>query len=127
VASTSVESLEDQIPFPHFHVGAGGRTSDSFSGATDVSTRDGKGGSAFYFVAMTALSRLIRRVDNIIDRYEPTLGETELLSQSANASGYIDASRSAPHSENYNGPPTKIIQELVYQLDLWRDTLPQKL
>jgi hypothetical protein len=127
VASTGVESLEDQIPFPHFHVEAGGRVNDPFSGATDVSTVDGKGGSAFYFVAMIALSRLIRRVDNIIHKYEPILGETELLSQRPNTPGHIDAPRSASHSENYSGPPTKIIQELVHQLDLWRDRLPQTL
>jgi hypothetical protein len=127
VASTGVESLEDQIPFPHFHVGAGGRASDPFYCATDASTLDGKDGSAFYFVAMTALSRLIRRVDNIIHNYEPTLGETELLSQSHNTPGQINAPGSGSHSENYSGPPTKLVQELVHQLDFWRDTLPQKL
>jgi hypothetical protein len=78
VASTGIESLEDQVPLPHFHV-TKERISDLLSNITDASTADGKRGSAFYFVAILALSRLIRRTDNILDVYEPSLTETDLL------------------------------------------------
>jgi hypothetical protein len=127
MASTGIESLEDQIPLPHFYPRKGGWTGDPLSGTTNASTADGKGASAFYFVAMTALSRLIRRADNIIHDYEPHQGETELLWHSSDNPGHARAQEDAPHLGNYSGPPTDLVQELVLQLDLWRDALPQKL
>jgi hypothetical protein len=126
VASTGIESLEDQVPLPHFHV-TKERTSDLLSDITDASTADGKRGSAFYFVAILALSRLIRRTDNILDVYEPSLTENDLLWPSSNTPNLCDAPGGASHFEKYSEPPTNIVQELIHQLDLWRATLPQKL
>jgi hypothetical protein len=127
VASTGIESLEDQIPLPHFYVETEGRTGNPLSGTTNASTADGKGASAFYFIAMTALSRLLRRADNIIHDYEPNQGEIELLWHSSNNLDNTHAEENASHFGNYSGPPTELCQELVHQLDLWRDALPQKL
>lgn len=127
VASTGIESLEDQIPLPHFHVVRDEWTSDSLSGTTDASTADGKGASAFYFSAMIALSRLIRRADNIIHDYEPNLGETELLRQCSNPPGHNKGPESASQLGDSRGPPANLDQELTHQLDIWRGALPQKL
>jgi hypothetical protein len=127
VTSTGIKSLEDQIPLPHFYVKTEGRTGNPLSGTTNASTADGKGASAFYFIAMTALSRLLRRADNIIHDYEPNQGEIELLWHSSNNLNNTHAEGNASHFGNYSGPPTELCQELIRQLDLWRDALPQKL
>ncbi|KAM0698008.1 hypothetical protein Q7P36_002862 [Cladosporium allicinum] len=127
VASTGIETLEDQVPLPHFHVAWEERSSNPLSGTADASTTDGKEGSAFYFVAMLALSRLIRRADNILRDCEPSLSETELRSLSSSTPDHANAPESASHFENYSGPPTRVVGELIHQLDLWRAALPQKL
>jgi hypothetical protein len=127
MASTGIESLEDRIPLPRFYVETEGRTGNPLSGTTNASTADGKGASGFYFIAMTALSRLLRRADNIIHDYEPNQGEIELLWHSSNNLNNTHAQENASHFGNYSGPPTELCQELVHQLDLWRDALPQKL
>jgi hypothetical protein len=98
---------------PHFHT-TKERTSDLLSDITDASTADRKRGSAFYFVAILALSRLIRRTDNILDVYEPSLTENDLLWLSSNTPNLCDAPGGASHFEKYSDPPTNIVQELIH-------------
>lgn len=129
VISTSIESLEDQIPLPHFHDCSRGNDR-STSPPSDASTTfdvDGHVDPAFQFVGMITLSRLIRRADEVIHSYEPDLGETELLWRGSDSSPHTDASARFPLLEHYNGPPWRLIGELSYQLDCWRNALPQRL
>jgi hypothetical protein len=108
VASTGIESLEDQISLPHFYVETEERTGNPLSGTTNASTTDRKSASAFYFIAMTALSRLLRMADNIIHEYEPSQGEIELLWHSSNNLDDTHAEENASHFGNYSGPPTEL-------------------
>ena len=81
---------------------------------------------AYHFIAMITLSRLIRRIDNLTSSYEPATGESEPLWQELGSGKRVDAlTRVSP--ANYSGPPIKLVQELIYQLDTWRNALPQRL
>jgi hypothetical protein len=127
VALTGVESLEDQVPLPHFHhsfqnVGLPSVHPLSFSKTFIVSRHDDY---AYHFTAMVTLSRLIRRVDNAIHGHEPATGESEPLWQGSGPR--VDASASVFFHTHYSGPPLHLVQELLQQLDSWRDTLPQRL
>jgi hypothetical protein len=129
VISTGIESLEDQIPLPHFHSCSRGdeQPTSPPSDGSRVFAVDGQIDPAFHFVAMITLSRLIRRADEVIHSYEPNLGETELLWQGSDSDPYTDASGYLPPLENYSGPPWKLVEELCHQLDCWRNALPQRL
>jgi hypothetical protein len=128
VTSTGIESLGDQIPLPHFHNPARGdeQTSGPPPGGSRVFAVDDQTGPALHFVAMITLSRLIRRADEVIHSYEPTLGETELLWQGSDRNPHTNASAYLPFG-HYSGPPWRLVEELCYQLDCWRNALPQRL
>jgi hypothetical protein len=129
VISTGIESLEDQIPLPHFR--GPSRGDEQFSGPPLDDSRvfavDDQIDPAFHFVAMITLSRLIRRADEVIHSCEPNLGETELLWQVSDSDPHTDASTYPPPLENYSGPPWKLVEELCHQLESWRNALPQRL
>jgi hypothetical protein len=128
VISTGIESLEDQIPLPHFHNPARGDRQSSGPPLDDsgVFAVDDQTDPALHFVAMITLSRLIRRADEVIHSYEPTLGETELLWQGSDRNPRTNASAYLPLGQ-YSGPPWRLVEELCYQLDCWRNALPQRL
>jgi hypothetical protein len=129
VASTGIESLEDQVPMPHFsqnyqdNTHPGTRTPDSGSTPSALRCDD----YAYHFIAMITLSRLIRRIDNLTSSYEPATGESEPLWQGLVPRNRVDALRSRVSPTSHSGPPIKLIQELIRQLDTWRNTLPQRL
>lgn len=127
VASSGIESLEDQIPLPHFHekVRTEGSPGWSPSGTHGLFTMEEHDDSAFYFSAMITLSRILRRANDILHCNEPDLGESEPLWQESDT--LDDASRHLLCPEAYGGPPEKLTSELLQQLDGWRDALPQPL
>jgi hypothetical protein len=120
VASTDIESLEDQVPMPHFSQSY----QDSTQSGTSTLRRDDY---AYHFIAMITLSRLIRRIDNLTSSYEPATGESEPLWQGLGSRKRVDALRTSVSPANYSGPPIKLIEELIHQLDAWHSTLPQRL
>jgi hypothetical protein len=127
VVSTGIEGLEDQVPLPHSHgtVKREGQSSGPQSDTSRAFPVNKDDDSAFHFIAMITLSRLIRRADGIIHGYEPNAGETELLWQGSDTDTLVDASAYFPYPEGYNGPPSKLVSELFHQLDCWREALPQ--
>jgi hypothetical protein len=129
VVSTGIEGLEDQAPLPHFHgtVKREGQSSGPQSDTSRAFAVSKDDDSAFHFIAMTTLSRLIRRADGIIHGYEPNAGEIELLWQGSNTQTLVGASAYFPYPEGYNGPPSTLVSELFHQLERWREALPQRL
>jgi hypothetical protein len=129
VFSTDIKGLEDQVPLPHFHgtVEREGQPGEPQSDTSRAFVADKHDDSAFHFVAMITLSRLIRRADGVIHGYEPNAGETELLWQGSDTKTFVDTSAYFPYLEGYNGPPSRLVSELFHQLDCWREALPQRL
>jgi hypothetical protein len=129
VVSTDIEGLEDQVPLPHFHgtVKREGQPGEPQSDTSRAFVADKHDDSAFHFIAMITLSRLIRRADGVIHGYEHNAGETELLWQGSDTKTPVDTSAYFPYLEGYNGPPSRLVSELFHQLDCWREALPQRL
>lgn len=129
VVSTGIESLEDQVPLPHFHdmVQEEGKYSGPLPGTPRAFAVNKKVGPAFHFVAIITLSRIIRRADGVIHGYEPNLGGTKLLWQRPDIHPHNDGSAHAPPLENYSRPPGRLVEELCHSLDRWRNALPQRL
>jgi hypothetical protein len=129
VALTGVESLEDQVPLPHFHHSSHneGQHSLHILGFGKTFTVPRRDDYAYHFTAMITLSRLIRRADSAIHGYEPTAGESEPLWQGSGSGVRVDALSSVLSPPNYSGPPLHLVQELLRQLDSWRDALPRRL
>jgi hypothetical protein len=125
IISTSIESLEDQVPLPHFYNPArgDGQSSGPPLDESGVFAVDDQTDPALHFVAMITLSRLIRRADEVIRSYKPNLGETELLRQGPNRDSHANASAYLPFGR-YTGTPWRLVKELCYQLDCWRNALP---
>jgi hypothetical protein len=128
VISTGTESLEDQIPLPHFQTPARGNEQSSGLPLDDLEVYviDDQTDLAFHFVAMITFSRLTRRADEVIHSCEPELGKNELLWQGSDGNPHADTSGCLP-PERYSGPPWRLVEELCHQLDCWRNALPQRL
>jgi hypothetical protein len=129
VTSTGIESLEDQVPLPHFHreVQLKGQSGGFASDYTKITTEDKHSDPAFYFVALITLSRLIRRVDDALYRYEPHADVIEPIWRESGVRYYDDTFGSAPTFDHHGDPPSILVQELICQLDNWRDALPRGL
>lgn len=129
MSSTGIESLEDRVPLPHFHgmVRRGPSPGGSLSDPFRFFPVDEQDGPAFHFIAMITLSRLIRRADEIIHGYEPKFGDAEVLWQLSDLQQHVDIARCFQPPNSYTGPPLKLVQELLNQLDCWRRALPQRL
>jgi hypothetical protein len=129
VALTGIESLEDQVPMPHFsqsyrdNAQPSVRILDSDSALPAFRCND----YAYQFTALITLSRLMRRIGDLISSYEPISGESEPLWQGLGSRKRVDTSRTRVSPAHYSGPPVKLVQELTHQLDTWRSTLPQQL
>lgn len=128
VALTGIETMEDEIPFPHFH-------GTTFEGdIVSLSSRiqegfvpKGQRDSSYHFLALIALSRLIRRIDDLVHRYESVVSEAKPLWQGQGIRDKESPIVGTSHSESYGGPPIKILDELVCELCRWRSSLPYSL
>lgn len=129
MSSTSIESLENEVPLPHLRGMAQieGSPGGSAPSTSRVFAMDEHDDSASSFVAMIAISRIIRKADVIIRGYEPSLGQAELLRQGSEGQTLTDGSTYLSHAQDYSGPPSILASELFHQLDCWRDALPQRL
>jgi hypothetical protein len=129
VASTGIESLEDQVPMPHFsqsyqdNAQPSARTLDSDSALPALRCND----YAYQFTALITLSRLMRRADHVMNGYEAAADESEPLWQGFGSSKRVHTLELGLSPAHYSGPPIKLVQELIRQLDTWRNTLPQRL
>jgi hypothetical protein len=126
VASTGVESLQDRIPLPHFdqkneREGPHCNRSREFRSAKLARPDD----LTHYFGAMITLSRLIRRISNIVHEYELAGGEATSLRPVVDESGADQGDEC--FVEDHQELPLYPIEELCRQLDCWRDALPQGL
>lgn len=112
VISTGIESLEDDIPLPHFQGTV--RRERLPTGALSDVPRDvvADKHEHFHFVAMITLSRLMRRANNMIHGYEPGLGKNEPLWQGSDMRTLADASTYLLPAEGYEGPPSAIVSGL---------------
>lgn len=77
--------------------------------------------------ALIALSRLIRRIDDLVHRYESVVSEAKPLWQGQGIRDKESPIVGTSHSESYGGPPIKILDELVCELSRWRSSLPYSL
>lgn len=127
VASTGIESIEDQVPLPHFHglIQEEGVSVISALGYSKPMPAERHNGYTYHFYALISLSRLIRRADDIIHGYEPGVGEMEPLWQASRAQRHSDAAESVSYPAEYSGPPSRLLQELIRQLENWRAALPR--
>lgn len=128
VASTGIESMEDQVPLPHFH-GSTAKGHCPLSAPNGVRSRVGEGDNhnGYHFSALVALSRLLRRASDIVRDSEPIISEPKSLRQTLAIACHLHPAPHGPTSANGGRLPWSLIRELTRQLESWRDSLPQEL
>lgn len=129
IACTGIEDLEDQVPLPHFHeyVPRGERMNGFSSDSGQLAGAEELNDYAYHFSALVALTRLLRRADDLIHGCEPFVGENEPLWQEDRYQNHVDAAPDLIDTTNYKEPPICLIEELIRQLQSWRAALPTQL
>jgi hypothetical protein len=129
IACTGIEDLEDQVPLPHFHeyVPRMEPMDGSSSGSGQLIGAEELNDYAYHFSALVALSRLLRRADNLIHGCESFVGENEPLWQEPRRQNHGGAAVDVIDATDYKEPPSHLIEELVRQLHSWRTALPPQL
>ena len=82
---------------------------------------------AFQFSALIALSRLLRKAEDIVHDWELLVEDNELLWQEAKSQDQVDAPVDVVEARNYKDPPSQLIEDLIGRLQSWRAALPLEL
>jgi hypothetical protein len=129
IACTGIQDLEDQVPLPHFHeyVPRAGRMGGLSSDSTQLVSAEELNDYAYHSSALIALSRLLRRAENLIYDCEPCVDENGSLWQEAIYQNDVGATVGSIHATNYKELPSYLIEELIHQLESWRAALPPQL
>jgi hypothetical protein len=128
VAATGIEALADLVPMPHFP-----KLTHQNPHSGDPDSSGEMSYHAYHFSAMISLGRLIRRANSAIKRYEPFVKDpSQSYGNSADhgyshASGGFAPNASYTRSSTQEGPVPPVTQELIAELDSWRDSLPERL
>jgi hypothetical protein len=132
VATTGIEALADLVPMPHFpNLTHQHRHSGNPGSSGDLSEPDSY--YAYHFSAMISLGRLMRRADDAIKRYEPFQKDYYQSYGNAADHGYDYTGDSFAPKTGYTRlrtqeePIPPLIQELIAELDSWRNALPERL
>lgn len=123
VPLTGIENWEDEVPLPHIgHWSQRTQLDNSRSLLTQNLTLARQEDLKCYFSALITLSRLIRRINDILYSYEPACEDAERLWSGV---GEPEAAQEQDHHiEEYRGPPFHLVEEMARQLDCWRNALP---
>jgi hypothetical protein len=129
IACTGIEDLEDQVPLPHFqeYVPRAERMYGISSDIGQLASAEEFIDYAYHFSALVALSRLLRRADDLIYDCEPFVGLNEPLSQEVRHQDHVGAAANSSNATGYRELPSYLIEELIRQLQSWRATLPPQL
>jgi hypothetical protein len=129
IACTGIEDLEDQVPLPHFHEYVPKRkgVDGSLPGTGQLNNADELVDYAYHFSALVALSRLLRRAEDVIHGCEHFVRRHEPLWQEARSQNHSGAVADVIDAASYKEPPSHLIEELIRQLQSWRAALPRRL
>ncbi|KAM0722008.1 hypothetical protein Q7P37_002934 [Cladosporium fusiforme] len=123
VPLTGIENWEDEVPLPHPDRRPQRAQPDyPRSLLSENITLARQEDLTCYFSAIITLSRLIRRINDIVYSYESACEDAEPLRSVA--IGPEAAQEMEHHIEEYRGPPCHLVEEMARQLDCWRDALP---